>query len=65
MSVDTIRLVWGVWIKSLLQKLESRGRLYKKVIKVNYNKTLAKRLLELKDLQNICVFSVLASRFKS
>ena len=29
------------------------------------NKTLAKRLLELNDLQNICVFSVFASRFKS
>jgi hypothetical protein len=30
--------------------------------KLKYNKTLAKRLLELKDLQNICVF---ASRFNT
>jgi hypothetical protein len=32
---------------------------------ISEDKSLAKRLLELKDLQNICVFSVFASRFNT
>jgi hypothetical protein len=46
----------------LLRKFERYG-FGNKALDLISNKTLAKRLLELKDLQNICVFRV-ASRFK-